>query len=106
MQRHHRHYLSTIHIIIYDRVTARTFVLLGKIFCTSNPSELRICCDKHNIPMPVAVVHQRKCIYQCGREISFVVEIEQFTNWICEIFVHPSPTITLIFSKVWGIPRV
>ena len=56
--------------------------------------------------MPVAVVHQRKCIYQCGQEISFFVEIEQFTNWVCKIFVHPSPAITLIFSKVWRVPRV
>ena len=106
MQRHHRRYLSTIHIIMILYVTARTFVLLAKIVCTSNPSELRICCDKHNIPMSVAVVHQRKCIYQYGQEISFFVEIEQFINWVCKIFVHPSPAITLIFSKVWRIPRV
>ena len=56
--------------------------------------------------MPVAVVNQRKCKYHCGQEISFFVEIGQFTNWICEILVHPSPAITLIFSKVWRIPRV
>ena len=56
--------------------------------------------------MPVAVVNQRKFIYQYRQEISFFVEIEQFTNWICEIFVNPSPAITLIFSKVWGVPRV
>ena len=56
--------------------------------------------------MPVAVVNQRKFICQYRQEISFFVEIEQFTNWICEMFVNPSPAITLIFSKVWGIPRV
>ena len=101
--------LPEYHPCYYDHLCnyKNVFFIAGKIVCTSNPSELRICCDKHNIPMPVAVVHQRKCIYRYRQKISFFVEVEQFTNWIiCEIFVHLSPAITVIFSKVWVIPCV
>ena len=89
-------------MIIYK--TARTFVLLGKIVCTSNPSEQRICCDKHNIPIPVALVHQCKLIYQFVAKVSLSVEVGIFSNWILKNFGQRSPAITLIFFKVWEIP--
>lgn len=100
--------LPEYHPHYYDHLcNCKNVFLSGKIFFTSNHSELWICCDKHNIPMPVAVVHQHKCIYRYGQKISFFVEVEQFTNWIiCEIFVHLSPAITLTFSKVWVIPCI
>ena len=87
-------------MIIYK--TARTFVLLGSV--PLYPSEQRICCDKHNIPIPVALVHQCKLIYQCGAKVSSSVEVGIFPNWILENFGQRSPAISLIFFKVWEIP--
>ena len=87
-------------MIIYK--TARTFVLLGSV--PLYPSEQRICCDKHDIPIPVALVHQCKLIYQFVAKVSLSVEVGIFPNWILENFGQRSPVITLIFFKVWEIP--
>ena len=75
-----------------------------RFFVPLYPLEQRICCDKHNIPIPVALVHQCKLIYQFVAKVSLSVEVGIFPNWILENFGQRSPAITLIFFKAWEIP--
>ena len=50
-------HVASSSLLIID-ITARTFVLLGKIVRTSGLQ--RICCDIYNITIPVTIVHNFK----------------------------------------------